>query len=70
MLSPILTNMVLDRLDKYVEEVLIPACTKGYRRKTYPPYVWMTKKASEARRRGDSQTLSAASTASAFARPQ
>jgi group II intron reverse transcriptase/maturase len=54
-LSPILTNLVLDRLDKYVEEVLIPAHTTGHRRKTYPPYVWLTKKASDARRRGNAK---------------
>lgn len=37
--SPILSNLVLDRLDKYVETHLIPAYTRGSRRKTNPPYV-------------------------------
>lgn len=35
--SPILSNIVLDRLDKYVEQQLIPANTKGSQRKTNPP---------------------------------
>jgi hypothetical protein len=37
--SPILSNLVLDRLDKYVETHLIPAYTQGRRRRTNPPYV-------------------------------
>jgi group II intron reverse transcriptase/maturase len=37
--SPILSNVVLDRLDKYVEKHLIPAYTRGRRRRTNPPYV-------------------------------
>ena len=52
-LSPVLSNVVLDRLDKFVEQTLIPAFTRGHHRKTYPPYVALTKAASQARRRGD-----------------
>ncbi len=51
--SPILSNLVLDRLDKYVEMRLIPAYTRGHRRRTYPPYVGLTKQAYEARKQGD-----------------
>jgi group II intron reverse transcriptase/maturase len=51
--SPILSNLVLDRLDKFVEQTLIPAYTCGHRRKTYSPYVALTKAASQARRSGD-----------------
>ena len=51
--SPILANVVLDRLDKYVEQHLLPAYTRSQRRKTYPPYVALTTAASEARRVGD-----------------
>ena len=47
--SPILSNLVLDRLDKYVEECLIPAYTRGRRRKTNPPYVALTTQAWKAR---------------------
>jgi group II intron reverse transcriptase/maturase len=52
-LSPLLSNLVLNRLDKFVEQTLIPAYTRGQRRKTYPPYVALTKAASQARREGD-----------------
>ncbi len=51
--SPILSNLVLDKLDKYVETGLIPAYTRGSRRKTNPPYVALTVAASRARKRGD-----------------
>lgn len=52
-LSPILSNLVLDKLDKYVEQTLIPANTHGRRRKTYSPYVALTVAASKARQAGD-----------------
>jgi group II intron reverse transcriptase/maturase len=48
-ISPILSNLVLDKLDKYVEQTLIPAYTRGKRRKTNPPYVALTKAAWQAR---------------------
>lgn len=41
-LSPCLANLVLDKLDKFIGQTLIPANTKGRRRKTYPPYVALT----------------------------
>jgi group II intron reverse transcriptase/maturase len=52
-ISPILSNLVLDKLDKFVERTLIPAYTRGRRRKTYPPYVALTKAAWQARKAGD-----------------
>jgi hypothetical protein len=52
-ISPILSNLVLDKLDKFVEQTLIPAYTRGRRRKTYPPYVALTKAAWQARKAGD-----------------
>jgi group II intron reverse transcriptase/maturase len=52
-ISPILSNLVLDRLDKYVEQTLIPAYTRGRRRKTYPPYAALTQAAWKARKAGD-----------------
>ena len=55
-LSPILSNLVLDRLDKFVEQALIPAHTCGRRRKTYPPYVAITKAAWQAREAGNLDT--------------
>ncbi len=36
--GPILSNVILDKLDKYVEEHLIPSYTRGLCRKMYPPY--------------------------------
>lgn len=55
-ISPILSNLVLDKLDKFVEHTLIPTNTRGQRRKTYPSYVALTKEAWKARQRGDWQT--------------
>ncbi len=37
-ISPLLANIYLDRLDKYVEQELIPEYTKGERRKNNPAY--------------------------------
>jgi group II intron reverse transcriptase/maturase len=51
--SPILSNLVLDKLDRFVERQLIPANTRGQRRKTNPPYVRLTVAAARARKRGD-----------------
>lgn len=53
MISPILSNLVLDQLDRFVEKELIPGHTRGSRRKTNPPYVALTVAASRARQKGD-----------------
>jgi group II intron reverse transcriptase/maturase len=53
--SPIFSNLALDRLDTYVETHLIPAYTRGHRRRTNPPSVRLTVQASEARKRGEWQ---------------
>jgi group II intron reverse transcriptase/maturase len=37
-ISPILSNIYLDRLDKFVEHVLIPAYTRGEERREHPEY--------------------------------
>jgi len=37
-ISPLLANIYLDRLDKFVEDTLIPEYTKGRYRKTQPEY--------------------------------
>jgi hypothetical protein len=52
-ISPILSNLVLDKLDKYVEQTLMPVYTRGDRRKTNPPYVALTTAAWQARQTGD-----------------
>lgn len=51
--SPILSNLVLDQFDKFVEQTLIPAYTRGQRRKANPPYSAITRAASKARKVGD-----------------
>jgi len=51
--SPILSNLVLDRLDQFVEQTLLPAYTRGDRRKTNPPYVALTMAAWKARKTGN-----------------
>jgi group II intron reverse transcriptase/maturase len=42
-ISPLLFNIYLDRLDKFVEDVLVPAYTAGKRRKVNPEYDHWTK---------------------------
>jgi group II intron reverse transcriptase/maturase len=51
--SPILSNIVLDRLDKYVETPLIPAYTNGHRRRMNPSSARLLKQADKARNQGD-----------------
>ena len=36
--SPVLSNIYMDRLDKFVEDTLIPEYTRGKRRKEHPEY--------------------------------
>jgi group II intron reverse transcriptase/maturase len=55
-ISPILSNLVLDKLDQFIEKQLIPANTWGDRRRTNPVYVKLTYLASEARKIGDLDT--------------
>jgi group II intron reverse transcriptase/maturase len=38
-ISPILSNIYLDRLDQFVETMLLPSYNRGDRRKPYPPYM-------------------------------
>jgi group II intron reverse transcriptase/maturase len=57
--SPILSNIYLDRLDKFAETVLIPQYTRGVRRRHNPEYFRVQMAAYRARRRGDRQKASA-----------
>lgn len=50
-IGPIFSNIVLDRLDKYVEQELIPINTCGKRRKADPLYQKLFKLVAEARKR-------------------
>jgi group II intron reverse transcriptase/maturase len=51
--SPVLSNVYLHKLDEYVETVLIPLHTQGVRRRDNPEYDRAFKALSRARRRGD-----------------
>jgi retron-type reverse transcriptase len=51
--GPIFSNLVLDCLDKYVEQTLIPAYTRGKRRKKNLHYDKLIVQASKARKTGD-----------------
>jgi hypothetical protein len=52
-LSPILSNILLNKLDTFVETVLIPKYTKGVERKLNPEYKRLTALASYYRRKGN-----------------
>jgi group II intron reverse transcriptase/maturase len=51
--SPILSNIYLDRLDTFVDTVLIPQYTRGERRRPNPAYVEVRNAYKRARHRGD-----------------
>jgi hypothetical protein len=51
--SPVLSNIYLDRLDKFVETVLIPQYTRGVKRRPNPAYVEVKNALTRARYRRD-----------------
>src|SRR5437763_10721605 len=51
--SPILSNIYLDRLDKFAGTVLIPEYTRGIIRVANPEYARLTRAISDAWRQGD-----------------
>jgi group II intron reverse transcriptase/maturase len=51
-LSPLLSNLYLDKLDKYVEQVLLPTHNCGERRQVHSPYKTLTQKARRWRNQG------------------
>ena len=51
--SPILSNVYLDKLDKFVEQELIPQYTRGTRRKCNPEYDRIQYRLARARKHGD-----------------
>jgi len=51
--SPVLSNIYLHKLDSYVETVLIPQYTQGAARRRNPGYARVTRELVRARRRGD-----------------
>ena len=54
-ISPLLANIVLNVLDVFVEDTLIPKYTKGKKRKANPEYERLSAKARRARKSGDSK---------------
>jgi group II intron reverse transcriptase/maturase len=58
-LSPCLSNIYLDRLDTFVETVLIPGYTQGVRRRRNAEYNRVKYAIAQARRRGDHAALRA-----------
>jgi len=54
-LSPLLANVYLDKLDTYVEQQLIPVHTRGEERKRNPAYRSLCNKAYYARRKGKTE---------------
>lgn len=50
--SPSLSNIYLDKLDKYVEQVLIPQYTRGETRRLYAPYWALKSKVANRRKAG------------------
>ena len=52
-LSPCLSNIYLDRLDRFVETVLLPGHTRGVRRNPNPGYSRVRSALHRARKRGD-----------------
>jgi len=58
-LSPILSNIYLDRFDQYVEHALIPAWTRGTHRHRNPAYVRLTKLIRRGRQRGQTTAVKA-----------
>src|SRR2546421_12114326 len=51
--SPILSNIYMDRLDKFVEETLIPEYTRGEKREANPAYKWKASQAAYSRGKGN-----------------
>lgn len=52
-IGPILSNILLDRLDKHVEHILIPANNRGKGRRTNPKYLRLTMQVSMMRKQGN-----------------
>jgi group II intron reverse transcriptase/maturase len=51
--SPVLSNLYLDRLDQFVETVLLPASNRGQHRRPYPPYMALLNAARKQRLAGE-----------------
>jgi len=56
-ISPLLANIYLDELDRYVGDTLIPAYTRGDRRKSNPDYDHLSNQLKRARRNGETEEI-------------
>ena len=56
-ISPLLSNLLLDKLDRFVETVLIPQYTTGARRKANPEYQRLVEQAHREKRRGNAEQV-------------
>jgi group II intron reverse transcriptase/maturase len=56
-ISPLLANIYLNDLDRFVEDTLIPAYTRGQRKRQNPDYTATQRQLSEARSRHDRSTV-------------
>jgi group II intron reverse transcriptase/maturase len=54
-ISPLLSNIYLDKLDKYIETTLIPAYTKGLKRKLNTAYTSQMRRVCKLRKQGRKQ---------------
>ena len=57
--SPILSNIYLDRFDRFVEQQLIPDYDRGRRRRTHPAYENVENRIARAKRHGDREAVRA-----------
>jgi group II intron reverse transcriptase/maturase len=53
--SPILSNIYLDRLDKFIEQTLLPAHNRGARRTPHRPYMRLWQRAWRLEQRGETE---------------
>jgi group II intron reverse transcriptase/maturase len=56
-ISPLLSNIYMNELDRFVEDTMIPAYTKGECRKGNPEYARLCRLLRKARRRDDQETV-------------
>jgi group II intron reverse transcriptase/maturase len=54
-ISPLLSNIYLDRLDKFVAQTLVPEHTKGKKRKSNPEYMRLWKKIDRLQKKGSAR---------------
>ncbi|GAA2469579.1 reverse transcriptase domain-containing protein [Streptomyces mauvecolor] len=57
--SPVLSNIYLDRFDRFIEEQLVPEYNRGRLRRPYPPYRDIENRIETAQRRGEQELANA-----------